>query len=180
LLFSSFLASLTYKPSVPEKKAISSPEDITDSELALEEFSGTYNSPGYGSFTFCSPSSSSSYCHKVISDFAAVDTAKSNALSPPQLLAEWPRVWASHIRAVHQSGNKFLVQWTALFPEGYGRDTTPFETAEIGTSEARAEFVVEDGKIVGFGLFGLVDQLTERERTQTTVKGRADAWFDKV
>jgi hypothetical protein len=165
---------------MPEKKAISSPEDTIGLELALEEFSGTYNSPGYGSFTFCSPSSSSSYCHKVITDFTVVDTAKSNAPSSPQLLAAWPRVWASHIRAMHQSGNKFLVQWTSLFPDGYGRDNTPFETAEIGTSEAPAEFVVEDGKVVGFGLFGLVDQLTEKERTQTTVKGRADVWFDKV
>jgi hypothetical protein len=81
---------------------------------------------------------------------------------------------------VHQSENKFLVQLTSLFPEGYGRDSTPFETAEIGTSESTAEFVVENGKVVGFGLFGLVGQLTERERIQTTVKDRAEAWFDKV
>ena len=83
---------------------------------------------------------------------------------------------------MHQSGNKFLVQCTSLFPEGYGRDSTPFETAEIGTSEATGEFVVEDGKVVGFGLFGMVgvDEPTERERTHTTVKGRAEAWFDKV
>jgi hypothetical protein len=169
------------QPSMPEKKAFSSPENIIDLELALEEFSGTYNSTGYGSFAFCSPSSSSSYCHEVITDFAVVDTAKSNAPSSPQLLAAWPRVWASHIRAMHQSGNKFLVHWTSLFPEGYGSDNTPFETAEIGTSETRAEFVVEDGKVVGFGLFGLVlNQLSGKERTHTTVKGRADVWFDKV
>jgi hypothetical protein len=165
---------------MPEKKPISSPEDTIGLELALEEFSGTYNNPGYGSFTFCSPSSGSSYCHKVITDFTVVDTAKLNAPSSPQLLAAWPRVWASHIRAMHQSGNKFLVQLTSLFPEGYGRDNTPFETAEIGTLEAPAEFVVEDGKVIGFGVFGLVGQLTEQERTQTTVKGRADVWFDKV
>ena len=109
-----------------------------------------------------------------------MDRAQSSAPGAPQLLAVWPRVWSSHIRAVHQSGNKFEVQFTSLFPEGYGRDSTPFETAEIGTSQATAEFVVEDGKVVGFGFFGLVDQLTERERTYTTVKDRAEAWFDKV
>jgi hypothetical protein len=166
---------------MPEKKAVMSPpEGTTGLELALEEFSGIYTNPGYGAFTFCSPSNSSPYCQKVIADFTAVDTAQSSALSSPQLLAAWPRIWASHIRAVHHSGNKFLVQLTSLFPEGYGRDSTPFETAEIGTSESTAEFVVENGKVVGFGLFGLVGQLTERERIQTTVKDRAEAWFDKV
>lgn len=173
---------LTYKPSMPEKKAIASPpkDDIIGLELALEEFSGTYTNPGYGTFSLCSPSSSSSYCQKVITDFTAVDAVKSTAPTSPQLLGAWTRVWSSHIRVMHQSGNKFLVLVTSLFPEGYGRDSTPFETAEIGTSEATAEFVVEDGKVVGFGLFGLVGELTRRERAYTTVKDRAEAWFDKV
>jgi hypothetical protein len=164
--------------SMPEKKAMtSSPKDIIGLELVLEEFSGTYSNRGYGSFTFCGPSNSSAYCQKVITDFNAVDTAQSSAPSSPQLLAAWPRAWVSHIRAVHQSRNKFLVQWTSLLTEGYGRDSTPFE---VGLLESTAEFVVEDGKVVGFGLFGLVDLLTERGRTQTTVKNRAEAWFDKV
>ncbi|OAX32863.1 beta-lactamase/transpeptidase-like protein [Rhizopogon vinicolor AM-OR11-026] len=168
-------------PIMPEKKAVTSPsEDIVNLELPLEEFSGTYTDPGYGTFTFCSPSSSSSYCQQVMTDFTAVDSVHPSAPSPLQLLAAWPRMGSSHIRAVHQSGNKFLLLCTALFPEGYGRDSTPFETAEIGTPGATAEFVVEDGKVVGFGLFGLVDQVTERERTQTTVKDRAEVWFDKV
>src|SRR6267154_4454668 len=167
------------KPNVAEKKAGKSHEPVVGLELELEEFSGTYTNPGYGAFTFCSPSGSSSYCQDVISDFTAVDSVQSSAPHSLQLLAAWPRIWASHIRAVHQSGNKFLVQWTSLFPEGYGRDITPFETAEIGTSDATAEFVVEDGKVVGFGLVGLVGQLTERERTHATVKDRVDVWFDK-
>ncbi|KAG1880766.1 hypothetical protein F4604DRAFT_1510254, partial [Suillus subluteus] len=104
----------------------------------------TYTNAGYGDITFCSPSDSSSYCQDVISDFAAVDAGKSGAPQPVQLFAAWPRIWSSHIRGVHRSGNTFVVQYTSLFPEGYGRDTTPFETSEIGSSEATAEFVVED------------------------------------
>jgi hypothetical protein len=169
------------KPNTPEKKSITPPaENVVDLELALEEFSGTYANAGYGLINFCSPSGSSSYCQDVILDFATVDSNKSSAPQSHQLFAAWPRVWSSHIRGVHRSGNTFEVQYTSLFPEGYGRDTTPFETAEIGTSEATAEFVVEDGKVVGFGLVGLVGQLTERERTHTTVKDRAEVWFDKV
>jgi len=177
------LRSALSPPIMPEKKTVRSPlENIIPLELVVEEFSGTYTNPGYGTFTFCGPSSSSPDCQRVITDFNAVDKAQSSAPSSPQLLGSWPRVWSSHIRAIHQSGNKFLVQCTSLFPEGYGRDSTPFETAEIGTSEATGEFVVEDGKVIGFGLFGMVgvDEPTERERTHTTVKGRAEAWFDKV
>ncbi|KAG1720360.1 uncharacterized protein EDB91DRAFT_1281425 [Suillus paluster] len=106
---------------MPEKKAITPQhEGVVGLQLAVEAFSGTYANPGYGVLSFCSPSSSSSYCRDVISDFTAVDAAQSSAPNSPQLLAAWPRVWASHIRAVHQSGNTFSVQYTSLFPEGYG------------------------------------------------------------
>ncbi|KAG1859372.1 beta-lactamase/transpeptidase-like protein [Suillus subalutaceus] len=169
------------KPDTSEKKLITPPnENVVDLELALEEFTGTYTNAGYGAITFCSPSSSSSYCQDVISDFTAVDAGKSTAPQSVQLFAAWPRIWSSHIRGVHRSGNTFVVHPTSLFPEGYGRDTTPFETSEIGSSEATAEFVVEDGKVVGFGLVGLVGQPTKRERTYTTVKDQAEVWFDKV
>ncbi|KAG2030659.1 beta-lactamase/transpeptidase-like protein, partial [Suillus americanus] len=172
--------SLPIKPNTSEKKPTAPlNENVVDLELGLEEFTGTYANPGYGAITFCSPSGSSSYCQDVISDFTAVD-GKSGAPESVQLFAAWPRIWSSHIRGVHRSGSTFVVQYTSLFPEGYGRDTTPFETSEIGTSEATAEFVVENGQIVGFGLVGLVGQLTERERTHTTVKDRAEVWFDKV
>ncbi|KAG1846985.1 beta-lactamase/transpeptidase-like protein [Suillus subalutaceus] len=149
------------KPDMSEKKPITPKnENVVDLELALEEFTGTYTNAGYGAITFCSPSGSSSCCQDVISDFAA----------PVQLFAAWPRIWSSHIRGVHRSGNTFVAQYTSLFPEGYGRDATPFETSEIGSSEVTAEFVVEDGKVLGFGLVGLAGRVTERELTHTTVK----------
>ncbi|KAG2135710.1 beta-lactamase/transpeptidase-like protein [Suillus bovinus] len=169
------------KPNTSEKKPFAPPsENVVGLELALEEFSGTYTNAGYGAITFCTPSGSTPYCQDVISDFAAVDAGKSSAPQSPQLFAAWPRIWSSHIRGVHRSGNTFVVQYTSLFPEGYGRDSTPFETAEIVMTEATAEFVVEDGKVVGFGVIGMVGQLTERERTHTSVKDRAEIWFDKV
>ncbi|KAG2045717.1 hypothetical protein BDR06DRAFT_1015375 [Suillus hirtellus] len=141
---------LTYyrssKPDTPEEKSITPPqENVVGLELALEEFSGTYASAGYPPITFFSPSGSS-LCRKV-----------------------------ERSSVVSASGNTFVIQYTSLFPEGYGRDSTLFETAEIGTSEATADFVVEDGKVVGFGLFDLVGQVTERERMHTTAKDRAEA-----
>jgi CubicO group peptidase (beta-lactamase class C family) len=166
------------EPNASEKKPVTrAHENVTGLELAIEEFSGTYMNAGYGPITFCSPFGNSSYCQGVISDFAAVDAGKSSAPQSVQLFAAWPRIWTSHIRSVHLSGNTFVVQFASLFPEGYGRDRTPFETT---FAEVTAEFVVEDGKVVGFGWVGLVEQLTERERTHTTVKDRAEVWFDKV
>lgn len=80
----------------------------------------------------------------------------------------------------HQQGSTFQIYFTSLYPNGYGKDTTPFETAGVGPSNGLAEFVVEDGKVVGFGISGLVDRLTERARKYESVQDRAEVWFDKV
>lgn len=80
----------------------------------------------------------------------------------------------------HEQGSIFQIYLTSLYPNGYGKDTTPFETREIGTTEGLAEFVFEDGEVVGFGISGLVGQLTERARQYETVQDRAEVWFDKV
>ncbi|KAG2069269.1 beta-lactamase/transpeptidase-like protein [Suillus decipiens] len=178
-MFVIFIAkSLSICSPITDSKPITpSHENAVSLEIPLEEFSGTYTDAGYGTITFCAPSANSSYCQDVISDFTAVDGGKSSAPQSAQLLAAWPRICSSHIRGTHRSGNTFEFQYTSLFPEGYGRDSTPFETE---LSDATAEFVVENGKVVGFGIFGRLDQLAERERTHTTVKDRAEVWFDKV
>ena len=80
----------------------------------------------------------------------------------------------------HQHGFIFDLYPTTLYPSGYGKDATPFETAEIGTADAVVEFVVEDGEVVGFGVSGFVGQLTERARTYEGVRDRAEVWFDRV
>jgi len=72
------------------------------------------------------------------------------------------------------------VTLTALFPNGYGNDTTPFEMSETAGYMAKAKFVVEEGKVVGFGLVGTVGQMTERERLGGSVKDVADVWLERV
>ncbi|KIJ64017.1 hypothetical protein HYDPIDRAFT_91246 [Hydnomerulius pinastri MD-312] len=163
----------------PPAKANDQPQTWS-STLSLEDFAGTYSNPGYGAFTLCGSSSSSFYCSKVRSDFALVDKAQSSPDSSIELLAEWPRIWSSHIRMRYQQGSVFEVDFTSLFPSGYGKDSTPFETGEIGTSEGTAEFVVQDGQIIGFGISGLVGRQTERARIYKTVQDRSEVWFDRV
>ncbi|KAF9233585.1 hypothetical protein BU15DRAFT_35877, partial [Melanogaster broomeanus] len=104
----------------------------------------TYTNAGYGTFTLCAPSSASSYCTKVQSDFTTVDDARGVSAPSLELLAEWPRMWASHVRMRYQRGSIFNIDFTTLFPHGYGKDVTPFETGDIERAEATAEFVIED------------------------------------
>jgi hypothetical protein len=67
---------------------------------------------------------------------------------------------------------------TVLFTEGFGANKTPFETFESGDQEALAEFVIEDGRVLGLGAFGVVGDLTERRGNK--VQEKAEVWFDKL
>ncbi|KAF8436227.1 beta-lactamase/transpeptidase-like protein [Boletus edulis BED1] len=171
----------------PSRSATQTEPDAQNATLALslDAFAGTYSNPGYGAFTLCSPSSPSTYCTRVQSDFSIVDNAQGTGASvsnSEDLLAAWSRVWSSHIRMRHQHDLVFDVYLTSLYPNGYGKDTTPFATKEGGvwTANGVAEFVVEEGRVVGFGLAGLVGHVTERARTYEGVRDRAEVWFDRV
>ena len=135
--------------------------------LSLDVFTGTYANPGYGFFTLCSPSSMSSYCAKVQSDFAIVDGVQGSPNPYLDLPMKWPRVCSSHMHMRHKLGSTFEMYFMSLYPFGYGKDTTPFETKVIGVM---AEFVIEDGQVMGFGISGLIGRLTERARTYECVQ----------
>lgn len=158
--------------------------------LALEALAGTYADPGYGGFTLCAPSTTSGHCTGVLAAFDAVDAAKpKNATNTNDTLyAAWPRVWSNYVRLVRadDKANTFAFVPTTLFPQGYGRDATPFETPTEdpgAPAPPRVEFVVTaNGQVQGFGVFGLVGdpEVTERERLGVTVKERAEVWFERV
>ena len=165
------------------------PLDGAGPRLALEALAGTYADAGYGSLVLCAPSTTTGRCTGVLAAFAAVDAAQPSAPNAPHtsdtLYAAWPRVWASHVRLVraNDAPNTFVLVPTSLFPQGYGRDGTPFETPEDPGAPAppRVEFVVTtNGQVQGFGVFGLVGEVTERERLGITVKERAEVWYERV
>ncbi|KIJ64016.1 hypothetical protein HYDPIDRAFT_28910 [Hydnomerulius pinastri MD-312] len=149
-------------------------------ELSLDEFAGTHTHPGYRALTLCSPTSPSSCCVKVQADFAAVNKGQNSSQPSPELIAAWPRVWSSHIRMRYLKGSTFKVEFVTLFPNGHGKDSTPFETTEIIGRFGNAEFIVEDGKVVGFGISGLLRHQMGRGQSSKTVQERADVWFDRV
>jgi len=152
-----------------------------DLTLPLEQYTGTYSDPGYGTIILCAPSSSSSYCQDLVAEFAPFESDQNDETSSaPRLYAALNPVWGSHVRFVHDTEDTFRVSITALFPDGYGRNTTPFETWDAGEPGGQAKFVVEDGEVIGFGLLGTVGETTERERLGGGVKDVADAWLEKT
>jgi hypothetical protein len=124
------------------------------------------------------------------------------------LYAAWPRLTSSHFRLVRVpvgddaniwGNNTFAFRPTQLYPNGYGRNTSAFETDTLADYESmrrqpaegggRMEFVLEkdkrkDGKVrvIGVGWFGTVDYgvVPNREKPGRTVQDRADVWFEKV
>ncbi|TFY77840.1 hypothetical protein EWM64_g6170 [Hericium alpestre] len=110
----------------------------------------------------------------------AVDAAANTTTT--QLFAAWPRIWASHLRLPHAADHRFLFVPTSLFPNGFGQNTTPFETADAIIEDLGripdVEFVVEEGEVLGFGLSGTVKGATLRTK-EARVQDRADVWFER-
>ena len=76
--------------------------------------------------------------------------------------------------------NVFGVYMTSLFPNGYGKDSTPFEVTDAGMSPITAEFVVDNGKVSGFGMTTGMERQRGCARLGMTIKDSAEVWFDKV
>ncbi|KAH8093156.1 beta-lactamase/transpeptidase-like protein [Cristinia sonorae] len=149
------------------------------STLSLEAFTGTYNDTGYGSIAFCSSASTSEYCKGVLSDFAAVypDQPQHNRT----LYAAWPRVWIRHVRLVHYDGNSFRLGGMTLFPNGHGRNHTPF-AERPGEVDYVAEFDVKDGVVKGLAFYGGFAEDVEQpvQTGEGNLTEIADVYFRKV
>lgn len=145
-------------------------------ELPQYDFTGLYLNEGYGAFLVCDRNSASVQCATVLDEFATVDG--STKPQATELYAAWPRLWSSHLRLSYAGGTRFVTQATTLFPQGFGKNTTPFEQTH-GT--AYADFVVrDDGEVLGFGLSGLVGETTNREKKGGSIEEIAEVWFDRA
>ena len=151
--------------------------------LALEAYAGTYRDSAYGDLTLCVPSSTSKLCADVLEAFAPIDAPGGLSSWPNDTLyAAFPSVWSTHIRLRHTAGGSFAVTLPALFPHGYGRNTTPFEYYESQVGVGRAEFVSENGgAVVGFALITEEQAAIARARRNGgEPREVGDAWFVKV
>ncbi|KAJ7742684.1 beta-lactamase/transpeptidase-like protein [Mycena maculata] len=149
----------------------------TPSPDVLSEYAGTYSNAGYGNFTLCSPLfPTSTECLDVIRDFRIVDSTAGKPTPSVDLYSAWPRFWGSHLRLSFVSGN-FILRITKLYVDGYGANQTPFE--DVSSEQASATFVVEEGKVVGVGLFVALSE-SWRAKKGGSVRDVADVWFDKL
>ncbi len=143
--------------------------------LKLEDYAKSYSALGYLPIQLCSSANQSAHCNDIIADFASIHNASTLAST---LYATYPTVWSTHARLNHVSGDVFKITFTALFPNGYGENTSGFETAELGESEGTVEFEVRDGKVQGFSL--VVDKEAAASRKRKIGGGlreTGDAWF---
>ncbi|KAJ3521764.1 hypothetical protein NM688_g8973 [Phlebia brevispora] len=149
--------------------------------LSLEDYAGVYVNLGYPNMTLCAPTSDSPQCKQALEAFSHFEDVKHSQT----LYAIVPSIWISHARLRHVKETTFDLSGTYLFPHGYGKNETAFETWELGDSGAVAEFVLEEllgggSKVVGVGLRGFVGETTMLERAGGTVEETADVYFTKA
>ena len=133
------------------------------------DLAGTYYNSGYGTAVLCGVHSSSSSCQSILDDFRSVD--KSLSSNSTDLFASWKTTWSSYLRFTRTFGSQYMVYTGSIYPEGHGRNSTPFSTQfTIGL----ATFVVENNSAVGFGITGI-----SGVNRSGPVEEASDVWFVK-
>ncbi len=155
-------------------------------DFPLEKYVGTYTNPGYHNVTICSPlqtTSANPICQETLAEFKHFDNLAYTSNSTLYLAV--PNTWVRNARLTRSDGEedpqRFTATFTYLFPHGYGRNVSAFELSEDGEDVAKAQFVVEGGEVVGFGMNQSdVTEVTERQKRGGSVKDTAGVWFEKV
>jgi hypothetical protein len=136
------------------------------------DLAGTYYNPGYGALVLCSVHSTSPSCESVLNDFRTLN----NSFSPntTDLFAYWRTVLTTHVQFTHRYASQYLVSIGTIYPEGYGRNSTPFSTLAPATI---AEFTEESGRVVGFGFNETAD--SDVAHSGQSVEETSQVWFVK-
>ena len=135
------------------------------------DLTGTYYNAGYGTGVLCSVHSSSPSCGSVLDAFRSIDPSLSAPNSnSTDLFASWVTPLSTHVRFIYTNDSQYLVSIGSIYPQGYGKNSTPFSTL---TPSATAEFVVENEKVVGFGWDIIGDDGDVRQSGSVEEIGRA-------
>lgn len=158
--------------------------------LPLHQYAGRYYDSGYDNLTLCARTSHPPpECSDVLSAWSAFENVTD--AESLVLYASVSSSWITHFRFSHRSGDTFDLEAAYLFPRGYGKDKSPFQTAENEGPIATVEFVVRGGSagqgmqesgaaIVGAALRGFVGETTERQRVGGSVADTAEIWWEKA
>ena len=140
------------------------------------DLTGTYYNAGYGTGVLCSVYSSSPSCESVLDAFRSIDESLSPNSTSTDLFASWATLLTTHVRFTYTNHSKHLISAGSIYPQGYGKNTTPFSTlAPIAT----AEFVVEHEKVVGFGWNNIGDDDDDNVKPAGSVEETSEVWFVK-
>jgi len=82
---------------------------------------------------------------------------------------------STHIRFTYTNDSQYSISAGSIYPQGYGKNSTPFSTL---APAATAEFVVENEKVVGFGLNIIGDD--DGVQRAGSVEETSEVWFVKV
>lgn len=170
-------------PVVAASTSNSTPQFYDPLTLPLAAYAGHYFDLGYGSLVLCAPTPMPMpECTSVLNALAPFRPVF-NA-STPELYAATPSVvWTSHFRFVHTHLDVFELRGTFLFPRGFGRDTTPFQSDDGGAMGGgvvvTARFVVESGRVKGLAVSGLVGERTQSVREGGSEEEVAEIWFER-
>jgi len=170
---SSSSSSSPNQPAVSRRRMRDLPADVaarTDAAASpsYPDFAGIYYNAGYGTAELCSMASTSSSCQSVLNDFRSVD--ESLSANSTDLFSSWKTPVSSTMRFA-ANGTEYAVSVGSIYPEGYGKNSTPFSTVE---ASAIARFAVENENIIGFGVYFSVD-VDEAGSVEET----SDVWFVK-
>ena len=138
--------------------------------LPYLDVAGRYYSAGYGTLELCNVNSSSPSCESVLDDFRAVN----KSLSPTDLFASWDSPYITHAQLTYTNApGQYLISLGTIYPEGYGKNSTPFSTLAPATI---AQFEVENESVVGFGF----NDTDESDLTHAgSVEETSQVWFVK-
>lgn len=130
----------------------------------------------------CTTPSDPPECIDVLKEWSAFENTAD--ATRPVLFATSPSMWTSHLRLAHQESDTFSVSAVHLFPDGYGKDKSPFQM-EANEMAVTTEFWVKsegsaDASVVGVAINGLVGETTERQRIGSTLEETAEIWLVKV
>ena len=137
------------------------------------DLTGTYYDAGYGTVVLCGVHSTSPSCKCVLEAFHSIDPSLSPKSTSTDLFASWATLLSTHIRLTYTNNGYYLISAGSIYPQGYGKNTTAFSTLD---PVAKAEFVVKNGKAVGFGLNGIDDGGVKRSGS---VEETSEVWFAK-
>ena len=141
------------------------------------DLTGTYYNAGYGTGVLCNVRSTSPSCMSVLDAFRSIDPSLSSKSSSTDLFAPWVTLFSTHIRFTYTTTNNsqyYLISAGSIYPQGYGKNTTAFSTL---VPVATAEFVVENGKAVGFGWNNIIDD--GGVQRPGSVEETSEVWFVK-